>query len=44
MEPEESIATILELLQIFREKGLIFFNSCMLLGILGLKEGCRVVS
>ncbi|XP_059177929.1 abnormal spindle-like microcephaly-associated protein homolog isoform X2 [Physella acuta] len=42
IEPEESIATILELLQIFREKGLIFFNSCMLLGILGLKEGCRV--
>lgn len=35
--PEECIPTLLDLIQIYRDKGVIFFKSCMLLGILGLE-------
>ncbi|BFZ20292.1 hypothetical protein BsWGS_23331 [Bradybaena similaris] len=43
LEPQDSVATILELLHIYRQKGAIFNYCCMLLGILGLHPDRRVV-
>ncbi|KAJ8300168.1 hypothetical protein KUTeg_021687 [Tegillarca granosa] len=37
---EESIDTLIDLMQIYREKGAIFSRTCMLLGIMGM-EKCR---
>ena len=42
---EDGIHTILELMQIYREKkGLIFIKACTLLGILALDSSCKMVS
>ncbi|GFO45530.1 abnormal spindle-like microcephaly-associated-like protein [Plakobranchus ocellatus] len=41
MEPQESVGTLLELMQIYREKGILFYRSCMLLGILGMAPRMR---
>ncbi|RUS79093.1 hypothetical protein EGW08_013146 [Elysia chlorotica] len=41
LEPEECIGTLLELMQIYRDKGIIFYRSCMLLGVLGLDQQMR---
>ncbi|KAH9505369.1 hypothetical protein Btru_058529 [Bulinus truncatus] len=35
---DDNIAVLLDMLQIYRDKGPIFLNTCMLLGILGLNE------
>jgi len=44
-EAEESIETLVELLQIYRDKGAdIFSNTCMLLGIMGFDDHRRQVS
>lgn len=42
-EVADSIETLVELLQIYREKGVIFTSLCMLLGIMGLDPRCREV-
>jgi len=43
-EAEESVDTLVELLQIYREKGAsIFTNTCMLLGIMGFDDDRRQV-
>ena len=43
-EAEESVNTLVELLQIYREKGAnIFTNTCMLLGIMGFDDDRRQV-
>ena len=43
-EAEESVDTLVELLQIYREKGAtIFTNTCMLLGIMGFDDHRRQV-
>lgn len=41
---EGSVDTLIELMQIYREKGAIFNSTCMLLGILGMLDRCRMVS
>jgi len=44
-EAEESVEMLVELLQIYREKGAdIFTNTCMLLGIMGFDDHRRQVS
>jgi len=43
IEASESIETLVDLLQIYREKGIIFSGTCMLLGIMGLNPICRQV-
>jgi len=44
-EAEESVEMLVELLQIYREKGAdIFANTCMLLGIMGFDNDRRQVS
>ncbi|VDI49418.1 abnormal spindle-like microcephaly-associated protein [Mytilus galloprovincialis] len=37
-----SVDTLIELMQIYREKGAIFNSTCMLLGILGMLDICRM--
>ncbi|XP_063422495.1 abnormal spindle-like microcephaly-associated protein homolog [Mytilus trossulus] len=37
-----SVDTLIELMQIYREKGAIFNSTCMLLGILGMLDKCRM--
>jgi len=44
-EAEDSVETLVELMQIYREKGAdIFTNICMLLGIMGFDDHRRHVS
>jgi len=44
-EAEDSVDTLVELMQIYREKGTdIFTNICMLLGIMGFDNDRRQVS
>ena len=41
---EGAVDTLIELMQIYREKGTIFNSVCMLLGILGMLDKCRMVN
>jgi len=41
---EGAVDTLIELMQIYREKGAIFNSVCMLLGILGMLDKCRMVN
>ena len=41
---EGSVEVLLDLLQIYREKGAIFYRTCTLLGILGIDSERRAVS
>lgn len=43
-EEEKGISTLMELMQIYREKGVIFTKLCTLLGILALDATCKTVS
>ena len=44
-EAEDSVDTLIDLLQIYRDKGAdIFTNTCMLLGIMGFDDSRRSVS
>ncbi|KAI8771163.1 abnormal spindle microcephaly-associated protein [Biomphalaria glabrata] len=38
LQSDDNISVLLDMLQIYRDKGPIFLNTCMLLGILGLNE------
>ena len=42
-EDESGLSTLLELMQIYREKGAIFTKLCTLLGILALDTPCKNV-
>ena len=44
LEADESVEILVELLQIYREKSVIFCNVCLLLGILGHNSEQRLVS